>query len=332
MEYLRRVRMVRNRVPLAPVRGPGLGREKNTVLFMSDGFGLYTGKKQWILIFPVSTCPAGGSLSFRVLPEQEWYLWNSAIVSAMTAPRDSGLERLAAIEQIVQGGLDEARTNAVLSLIGIPPLSNGFLAVMKIYSEYLPKSEEMTFSKEQRLLHFLWDAFERTPVSLATNFAIPFRRILAKKLFRQCGKNFCAEANVRFNFGQAISAGDNLFINCGTFLDTKGGLIIGDSVGIGEFVRIFTHNHSESDHAERTYDPVTIKDYAKIYSNSLIFPGVTIGEQAIVAGGAVVTKDVPPNTLVAGIPAKVIRQRKNEGRVREELNHVWLNRGAFQDE
>jgi len=250
----------------------------------------------------------------------------------MTAPRDSGSERLAAIEQIVQGGLDEARTNMVLNLIGIPPLSNGFLKAMKIYSEYLPQSEEMTFSQEQRLLHFLWDAFERTPVSVATNFAIPFRRILAKKLFRQCGKNFCAEANVRFNFGQAIAAGDNLFINCGTFLDTKGGLFIGDSVGIGEFVRIFTHSHSESDHAERTYAPVTIKDYAKVYSNAMIFPGVTIGEQAIVAGGAVVTRDVSENTLVAGIPAKAIRQRKNDGRVREELNHVWLNRGAFQDE
>ncbi len=250
----------------------------------------------------------------------------------MTAPRDSCPGRLAVIEQIVQGGLDEAKTNVVLTLIGIPPISDGFLAEMRLYSEYLPKSEEMTFSKEQRLLHFLWDAFERTPVSVATDFAIPFRRILAKKLFRQCGKNFCAEANVRFNFGQAISAGDDLFINCGTFLDTKGGLFIGDSVGIGEFVRIFTHTHSESDHAERTYAPVTIGDYAKVYSNAMIFPGVTIGEQAIVAGGTVVTEDVPQNTLVAGIPAKAIRQRKNEGRVREELDHIWLNRGAFQDE
>ena len=250
----------------------------------------------------------------------------------MTASRESCPERLAAIGQIVQGGLDEPGTNEVLSLIGIPPMSERFLADMKIYSEYLPKSEELTFSPEQKFLHFLWDAFERTPVSVATDFAIPFRRILAKKLFRQCGKNFCAEANVRFNFGQAISAGNDIFINCGTFLDTKGGLFIGDSVGIGEFVRVFTHTHSESDHAERTYAPVTIGDYAKVYSNAMVFPGVTIGEQAIVAGGAVVTRDVPPNTLVAGIPARVIRQRKNEGRVREALNHRWLNRGAFQDE
>jgi acetyltransferase-like isoleucine patch superfamily enzyme len=250
----------------------------------------------------------------------------------MTLSRNSGPERLAAIRQIVQGGLDEEGTEAVLSLIGIPPPGTRFLADMNLYSQYLPKSEEMRFSPEQKLLHFLWDAFERTPVSLDADVAIPFRRILAKKLFRNCGKNFCAEANIRFNFGQAISAGDNIFINCGTFLDTKGGLFIGDSVGIGEFVRIFTHTHSESDHAERTYAPVTIGDYAKVYSNAMIFPGVTIGEQAIVAGGAVVTRDVPPDMVVAGIPAQVIRQRRSGGRVRRELNHVWLNRGAFQDE
>ena len=80
------------------------------------------------------------------------------------------------------------------------------------------------------------------------------------------------------------------------------------------------------------YAPVVIADYAKVYAGAMLFPGVTIGEQAIVAGGAVVTKDVPPNMVVAGVPAKVIRERKNEGRKREELDHVWLYDGAFQDE
>ncbi|MHB8118100.1 MAG: acyltransferase [Methanothrix sp.] len=140
------------------------------------------------------------------------------------------------------------------------------------------------------------------------------------------------ESNIRFNFGQYLSVGNDVFLNTGTFIDSKGGVTIGDSVGIGEFVRIFTHTHSESNHAERNYAPVTIKDYAKIYTGAMIFPGVSIGEQAIVAGGAVVIRDVPPNTVVAGIPAKAMRSRKNEGRCREELNHIWLYNGAFQDE
>lgn len=250
----------------------------------------------------------------------------------MTQDEETIGGRLAAIGRIIDSGLDEDGTGAILEMIGLPAAGRWFLTGMKIYSEYLPKAEEMAFSPEQRLLHFLWDAFERSHLSVAADFAIPFRRVLAKKMFRKCGKNFCAEANVRFNFAQGISCGDDLFINCGTFLDTKGGLFTGDAVGIGEFVRIFTHTHSESDHAERTYAPVTIGDYAKVYSGAMILPGVTIGEQAIVAGGAVVTHDVPPNMLAAGVPAQVIRQRKDEGRKREELHHVWLHRGAFQDE
>jgi acetyltransferase-like isoleucine patch superfamily enzyme len=77
---------------------------------------------------------------------------------------------------------------------------------------------------------------------------------------------------------------------------------------------------------------VIIGDYAKIYSGAMIFYGIKIGEQAIVAAGAVVTKDVPANHVVAGIPAEVIRERHTDGRIREELNHRWLHNGAFQDE
>jgi acetyltransferase-like isoleucine patch superfamily enzyme len=240
--------------------------------------------------------------------------------------------QLETIDELVNKGPDYPGTLTILGMIGLPNVDEQFLNRMKLYSEYLPKSEEIPFSGEQKCLHFLWDAFERTPHSLATNFAIPFRRILAKKLFLHCGKNFCAEATIRFNFGQLISAGDDVFINAGVFIDAKGGVTIGNAAALGEFVRIFTHTHSESNHAERTYAPVIIGDYAKIYTGAMLFPGVTIGEQAIVAGGAVVTKDVPPNAVVAGIPAKIIRSRKNEGLCREQLNHIWLHNSAFQDE
>jgi acetyltransferase-like isoleucine patch superfamily enzyme len=203
---------------------------------------------------------------------------------------------------------------------------------MRLYSEYLPKAAEYPFSTEQRYLHLLWDAFDRTPASLSMNIAFPFRRMIARRLFRQCGKNFNAEGDVRFNFGQFLSVGDDVFFNRGSYIDTKGGVTIGHSVGIGEFVRIFTHSHSESDHAHRTYSPVTIGDYAKVFTGAMILPGVTIGPEAIVAGGSVVTRDVPPGMVVAGIPARVLRDRLTEGNHGKDLNHTWLYRGAFQDE
>jgi acetyltransferase-like isoleucine patch superfamily enzyme len=239
---------------------------------------------------------------------------------------------LGVIQPLIEGGPDARGTGQILSLLGCPVHPEMLLAEMRIYSEYLPKAAEYPFSTEQRFLHLLWDAFDRTPASLSMNIAFPFRRMIARRLFRRCGKNFNAEGDVRFNFGQFLSVGDDAFFNRGSYFDTKGGVTIGNAVGIGEFVRIFTHSHSESDHARRTYSAVTIGDYAKVFTGAMILPGVTIGPEAIVAGGSVVTRDVPAGTVVAGIPARVLRDRKTEGKEGKDLNHVWLYQGAFQDE
>ena len=240
--------------------------------------------------------------------------------------------RLDRIRDLLDKGPDAKGTCEILSLAGCPAVPDEVLEEVAVYAEYLPKAAEFPFTPSQRYLQFLWDAFDRSSLSVASNFAFPFRRMIAKRLFRSCGKNFCAEYNVRFNFGQFLSLGDDVFMNAGVFIDTKGGVSIGNSTGIAEFVRIFTHAHSEADHVERTYSPVKIGNFVKIYTGATILPGVTIGDQAIVASGALVTKDVPPNMVVAGVPAKIIRERRNEGHTGKELDHIWLHNGAFQDE
>lgn len=100
--------------------------------------------------------------------------------------------------------------------------------------------------------------------------------------------------------------------------------MIGNSVALAEDARIFTHSHSEASHMIREYKPVVIEDYAKIFAGATILPGVTVGRESIVAAGATVTADVPSHTVVAGAPAKVIRERKTEGRHEDELDHIWL--------
>jgi acetyltransferase-like isoleucine patch superfamily enzyme len=236
------------------------------------------------------------------------------------------------LQDLVDLGPDLQGTEHILYLLGCPAPPGISLADIQLYSEFLPKGAEHPFSREQRFLHFLWDVFDRSPLSLSMNVAFPLRRMIARRVFADCGKNFISEGDVRFNFGQFLSVGDDVFFNRGSYFDTKGGLEIGDSVGIAEFVRIFTHSHSESDHAIRTYAPVRIGQYAKISAGAMILPGVTIGAQAVVAGGAVVTKDVPANAVVAGVPARVIRDRENEMKLGKDLNHIWLYEGAFQDE
>jgi acetyltransferase-like isoleucine patch superfamily enzyme len=111
------------------------------------------------------------------------------------------------------------------------------------------------------------------------------------------------------NFGKFISIGKNVFINhaC-SFLD-MGGITLEDEVLIGPRVNLITENHPQEPGDRRALitKPITIKRNAWIGAGATILPGVTIGENAIVAAGAVVSKDVPANTIVAGIPAKVIK-------------------------
>lgn len=111
------------------------------------------------------------------------------------------------------------------------------------------------------------------------------------------------------NFGRFIQIGRNVFINhaC-SFLDL-GGITIEDDVLIGPKVNLITENHplDPADRKALNYKPIIIKRNAWIGAAVTILPGVTIGENSVVAAGAVVAKDVPANTIVGGVPAKVIK-------------------------
>ena len=115
------------------------------------------------------------------------------------------------------------------------------------------------------------------------------------------------------NFGRFISIGKRVFINhaC-SFLD-MGGITIEDDVLIGPRVNLTTENHplDTADRRALICKPILIKRNAWIGAAATILPGVTIGENSVVAAGAVVSKDVPANTVVGGIPAKHIKDIGN---------------------
>ena len=233
-------------------------------------------------------------------------------------------------ERLLDGELQASAVIAALVLLGASREAAAIIADSHLYSDYLPKAAEVQPTQRQRGLHMLWDALDRLPLGVAADFAIPFRRMIAERLFKRCGADFIADEGVRFNFGQLLEVGDGVFINRGAFLDTKGGVVLGDAVGVAEWVAVFTHGHSEADHAVRSYAPVVVHPYAKIYSDAIVLPGVTVGEEAIVAARSLVTRDVEPGEVVGGIPAVPIRPRRSAGHHGAELDHVWLAEAAFQ--
>lgn len=116
------------------------------------------------------------------------------------------------------------------------------------------------------------------------------------------------------DFGKNIHLGENVFINSGCRFQDQGGIYIGDNALIGHNVVLATLNHEENPERRGNLipSPIRIGNDVWIGSNAVILPGVTIGNGAIIAAGAVVTRDVEQNTVVAGVPARYIRDIKME--------------------
>lgn len=135
------------------------------------------------------------------------------------------------------------------------------------------------------------------------------REVLSEIIGRKLDESTTVFPPFHTNYGGAIQLGKNVFINhaC-SFLDL-GGITIEDDVMIGPRVNLTSENHPVEVSNRKTLigQPIVIKRNAWIGAAATILPGVTIGENAVVAAGAVVTKDVPPNTVVAGVPAKIIK-------------------------
>ena len=111
------------------------------------------------------------------------------------------------------------------------------------------------------------------------------------------------------DYGRHIQFGRNVYLNINvTFVDL-GGIFIKDHVLIGPGARLITVNHLTDPKKRRGLwvAPIVIKKNAWIGANATILPGVTVGENAIVAADATVTKDVPANVVVAGTPAKIVK-------------------------
>ena len=109
--------------------------------------------------------------------------------------------------------------------------------------------------------------------------------------------------------GKNIEIGKNVFINSGCRFQDQGGIIIGDDALIGHNVVLATINHRiEPDKRKDMIPaPITIGKNVWIGANVTVLSGVTIGDNAVIAAGAVVSKDVAENTIVGGVPAKVIK-------------------------
>lgn len=176
-------------------------------------------------------------------------------------------------------------------------------------------------SKNKKLVKFLMNLY-RIAVEFSWYFAylighIPshlIRIYLYKYLIlMKIGESSSIHRGARFYSPSKIEIGDHCVIGPFCFLDGRGRIVLKNRCVIGGGTWIFTAEHKiDSNTFDVEVSPVIIEDYVWVGSRALILPGVTVGKGAVIAAGAVVTKNVDPYIVVGGVPAKKIRERSKD--------------------
>jgi acetyltransferase-like isoleucine patch superfamily enzyme len=142
---------------------------------------------------------------------------------------------------------------------------------------------------------------------------LQIRELMAEITGTVIDENFGLFPPIYINYGKNLDLGKNVFINFNCTFLALGGITIEDNVQIGPDVKLLSEGHPLDPSLRQSLVPgkIHIKQNAWIGAGATILPGVTIGENAVVAAGAVVTKDIPANVVVAGLPARVIKHIEN---------------------
>ena len=179
--------------------------------------------------------------------------------------------------------------------------------------EIMDSGNEVGTDAEVRLLmHELSQEALRITTELNNSYHSPeeIRTIMEKLTGREIDPSFGLFPPFYTDCGKNIKLGKNVFINSGCRFQDQGGITIDNGALIGHNAVLVTLNHNPDPEKRNNLLPAPIHIGKRVWlgANVTILPGVTIGEDSIVAAGAVVSKNVEPNTVVGGVPAKVLKK------------------------
>jgi len=184
---------------------------------------------------------------------------------------------------------------------------------LKELLQYFNESETIGEDPEAiELMRFYCREAQKITMEINTKYHEPeeLHELFEKLTGKPVGEHFGIFPPFYTDFGKNITIGKNVFINAGCKFQDQGGIIIGDGALIGHGVVLATLNHDLNPAKRQQLHPgkIVIGKGVWIGANATVTAGVTIGDNAVVAAGAVVTKDVPADTIVGGIPARILKR------------------------
>lgn len=186
---------------------------------------------------------------------------------------------------------------------------------LKEFLDYVPTRGPLNTEGMHRLMNEMSEEARRVTFRLnsAWHSQEEIRTLLGELFGRPVPDTLRVFPPFYSDFGKNIHVGENVFINACCHFQDHGGVTLGDGCQIGHNVVFATLNHGlEPADRGMTYPaPIVLGRNVWVGSNATILQGVTIGDNAVVAAGAVVSRDVPANTIVGGVPARIIKRIDN---------------------
>ncbi len=179
--------------------------------------------------------------------------------------------------------------------------------------EYYHEVDPERYARVKPLI-WLWEMFDKSPLGENVHLGVLFRRILARRIFRKCGRNFKAFHFVKLSFGYNIEAGDGVVIHRHVLLDDRGGIRLGNGASVADFANIYSHTHDLDDPHLIDSPATVIEEGVRITYHATVLAGVHMGRNSMIGALGLATRDTQPDHLHLGIPARPVKRKPGADR------------------
>lgn len=174
--------------------------------------------------------------------------------------------------------------------------------------EYYAETDLEKYDRVKPLL-WMWEMFDNSPLGENVHLGVHFRRLLANRIFRRCGKNFKAFHHVKLSFGYNMEVGDGVVVHRHVLLDDRGGIQLGDGASVSDFANIYSHSHDVVEGRDVETPMTVIGPGVRITYHATVMSGVHMAQNTMLGSFGVATRDTEPNAVYVGIPAKKVRDK-----------------------
>ena len=172
--------------------------------------------------------------------------------------------------------------------------------------EYYGDVDAAKYAERKPLIWF-WMMYDRSPIGLNHWLGFRMRAMLARHVFKHCGKNVKIFHGVEISFGYNLTVEDDCTIHKYVLLDDRGEIVIHEGSSISDYANVYSHAHDLNDGMIVTNQKTEVGPKARITYHATVLSGVKVGEHGMVGSMGVASKNVEPFHVVAGIPAKPVK-------------------------